>query len=68
MRLQFHQFSSTIILLPASPNVFFTKIVSIAEIASSTLLQTITPFPAANPLYLTTTLKSMDFTYLYYVF
>ena len=55
--------SSTIILFPASPNVFFTKIVSIAEIASVSLLHTITPFPAANPSALTTTLKSMDWTY-----
>ena len=55
--------SSTIILFPASPNVFFTKIVSIAEIASVSLLHTITPVPAANPSAFTTTLKSMDLTY-----
>jgi len=41
--------SSITILFPASPNVFFTKKVSIADIASSLLLQTITPFPAASP-------------------
>ena len=38
-----------IILFPASPKVFFTRIVSIAASASSVLSQTSTPFPAARP-------------------
>ena len=54
--------SSIIILDPASPNDFFVKIVSIASLASSLFLQTITPFPAARPSAFITTGFSYDFT------
>lgn len=47
-------FSSTTILLPAEPYFLSPKISSTAAHASSLLLATTTPFPAANPLALTT--------------
>lgn len=47
-------FSSTTILLPAAPYFLSPKISSTAAQASSLLLATTTPLPAANPLALTT--------------
>ena len=41
--------SSTTILFPASPNDFFTKILSTADNASSVVSHTMTPLPAARP-------------------
>lgn len=46
--------SSTTILLPAAPYFLSPKISSTAAHASSLLLATTTPFPAAKPLALTT--------------
>ena len=43
---------------PALPNALSTSILSMAENASSLLLQTITPLPAAKPSALTTTCLS----------
>ncbi len=54
--------SSITILFPASPNSLFTIILSIASIASSSLLQTITPLPAAKPSALTT-IEDLFLTY-----
>ena len=55
--------SSINILSPALPNFLSTNIISIAFSASSLLLQTITPLPAASPSAFTTTLWSIPLTY-----
>ena len=50
--------SSIMIFEPALPNTLSTSILSMAENASSLLLQTITPLPAAKPSALITTCLS----------